>query len=62
MSIEISNFIDGKRVAAADGRTTDLIDPSTGDHVVEVASVRNVPDHFALIACRRVKCNYVGPR
>jgi betaine-aldehyde dehydrogenase len=31
MSIEISNFIDGKRVAAADGRTTDLIDPSTGE-------------------------------
>jgi len=29
MSIEISNFIGGKRAAAADGRTTDLIDPST---------------------------------
>ena len=31
MSIEISNFIDGERAAAADGRTTDLIDPSTGE-------------------------------
>ncbi len=31
MSIEINNFIDGERAAAADGRTTDLIDPSTGE-------------------------------
>ena len=31
MSTEISNFIHGKRVAAADGQTTDLIDPSTGE-------------------------------
>ena len=31
MSIEISNFIDGERAAPADGRTTDLIDPSTGE-------------------------------
>jgi len=31
MSTEISNFIGGKRVAAADGQTTDLVDPSTGD-------------------------------
>jgi betaine-aldehyde dehydrogenase len=31
MSQEISNFIHGKRVAAADGQTTDLVDPSTGD-------------------------------
>ena len=27
----ISNFIHGQKVAAADGRTTDLIDPSTGE-------------------------------
>ena len=28
---EIANFIHGKRVAAADGQTTDLVDPSTGE-------------------------------
>jgi betaine-aldehyde dehydrogenase len=28
---DISNFIHGKRVAAADGATTDLINPSTGE-------------------------------
>jgi betaine-aldehyde dehydrogenase len=28
---EITNFINGARVAAADGRTSDLVDPSTGD-------------------------------
>ena len=28
---EIANFIHGKRVAAASGETTDLVDPSTGD-------------------------------
>ena len=31
MSQEISNFIHGKRVAAADGQTTDVVDPSTGE-------------------------------
>jgi betaine-aldehyde dehydrogenase len=31
MSQEISNFIHGKRVAAAGGETTDLVDPSTGE-------------------------------
>jgi betaine-aldehyde dehydrogenase len=29
--MEIANFIHGKRVAAADGQTSDLVDPSTGD-------------------------------
>jgi len=28
---EITNFINGARVAAADGRTSELVDPSTGD-------------------------------
>ena len=28
---EIANFIHGKRVAAASGETTDLVDPSTGE-------------------------------
>ena len=28
---EITNFIHGKRVAAASGETTELIDPSTGE-------------------------------
>jgi betaine-aldehyde dehydrogenase len=28
--MEIANFIGGKRVAAADGQTTDLVDPSSG--------------------------------
>jgi betaine-aldehyde dehydrogenase len=31
MSHEISNFIHGKRVAAADGQTLDIVDPSTGE-------------------------------
>ena len=31
MSQEISNFIHGKRVAAADGQTLDVVDPSTGE-------------------------------
>jgi len=31
MATEITNFIHGERVAAADGRTTELIDPSTGE-------------------------------
>ncbi len=31
MSTEIANFIHGERLAAADGRTSELIDPSTGD-------------------------------
>jgi betaine-aldehyde dehydrogenase len=31
MSQEISNFIHGKRVAAADGQTLDIVDPSTGE-------------------------------
>ncbi len=31
MTTEITNFIDGKRAPAADGRTSDLIDPSTGE-------------------------------
>jgi betaine-aldehyde dehydrogenase len=31
MTAEIANFIHGKRVAAADGQTSELIDPSTGD-------------------------------
>jgi betaine-aldehyde dehydrogenase len=31
MSPQVQNFIGGKRVDAADGRTTDILDPSTGD-------------------------------
>ncbi|HEX5782306.1 MAG TPA: gamma-aminobutyraldehyde dehydrogenase [Solirubrobacteraceae bacterium] len=31
MTVEISNFIHGKRVAAAGGETAELIDPSTGE-------------------------------
>ena len=31
MTRQVQNFIDGKLVDAADGRTTDLIDPSTGE-------------------------------
>jgi betaine-aldehyde dehydrogenase len=31
MTIELTNFIHGERVAAADGRTTDIVDPSTGE-------------------------------
>ena len=31
MTAEITNFIHGERVAAADGQTTELVDPSTGE-------------------------------
>jgi betaine-aldehyde dehydrogenase len=31
MTAQVSNFIHGKRVDAADGQTRDLVDPSTGD-------------------------------
>ena len=31
MTTPLSNFIHGERVAAADGETSDLVDPSTGD-------------------------------
>jgi betaine-aldehyde dehydrogenase len=31
MTVEISNFIHGKRVAAAGGETAELVDPSTGE-------------------------------
>ena len=30
MSVEVQNLVDGKRVATADGRTSELIDPTTG--------------------------------
>ena len=39
MTTELSNFIHGERVAAADGRTTDLVDPSTGEVVRHRAAV-----------------------
>ena len=31
MSREITNFINGQHVSAANGETTDLVDPSTGE-------------------------------
>ena len=31
VTTEISNFINGKQVSAANGETTELIDPSTGE-------------------------------
>jgi betaine-aldehyde dehydrogenase len=34
---EITNFINGERAAAADGRTTDLIDPSSGEKYATAA-------------------------
>ncbi len=34
---EVSNFINGERVSAAEGRTTDLIDPSTGERYATAA-------------------------
>jgi betaine-aldehyde dehydrogenase len=37
VTTEISNFIHGERVAAADGRTSDLIDPSTGEKYATAA-------------------------
>jgi betaine-aldehyde dehydrogenase len=37
VTTEISNFIHGERVAAADGRTSDLVDPSTGEKYATAA-------------------------
>ena len=37
VTTEISNFIHGERVAAADGRTSDLVDPSTGERYATAA-------------------------
>jgi betaine-aldehyde dehydrogenase len=37
MATEITNFIHGERVAAADGRTTEVIDPSTGEAYASAA-------------------------
>lgn len=34
---EVSNFINGERVSAAEGCTTDLIDPSTGEKYATAA-------------------------
>ena len=31
MTTELSNFIHGEHVAAADGRTADIVDPSSGE-------------------------------
>ena len=39
----LTNFVDGKAVPAADGRTTDLIDPSTGE-VFASAPLSSQPD------------------
>src|SRR3954467_15440923 len=49
MSSEITNFIHGERVAAADGATTDLVDPSTGE-VFATAALSRQADVDA--ACR----------
>jgi betaine-aldehyde dehydrogenase len=43
MTTELSNFIHGERVAAAEGRTSDIIDPSTGE-AYATAPVSGEPD------------------
>jgi betaine-aldehyde dehydrogenase len=43
MSREITNFINGKHVSAANGETTELVDPSTGD-VFATAALSREPD------------------
>src|SRR6185436_7245659 len=40
MSIAITNFIHGERVAAANGETTELVDPSTGEAYANAALSR----------------------
>ena len=53
MSVELSNFIHGERVDAADGRTTELIDPSTGE-VYATAPLSSEADVYAaLVAAER---------
>jgi betaine-aldehyde dehydrogenase len=53
MATEITNFIHGERVAAADGRTTDLIDPSTGDAYATAALSSEVDIDAAFSAAER---------
>ena len=49
---EISNFIHGKRVAAADGATTDLINPSTGEVFATAPLSRQADIDAAFQDCR----------
>ena len=53
MATEITNFIHGERVAAADGRTTDLIDPSTGEAYATAALSSEVDIDAAFSAAER---------
>jgi betaine-aldehyde dehydrogenase len=53
MATEITNFIHGERVAAADGRTTDLIDPSTGQAYATAALSSEVDIDAAFSAAER---------
>ena len=53
MTSEVTNFIHGERVAAADGRTTDLIDPSTGETYASAALSGDVDIDAAFQAAER---------
>jgi betaine-aldehyde dehydrogenase len=53
MATEITNFIHGERVAAADGRTTDLIDPSTGEAYATAALSSEIDIDAAFSAAER---------
>ncbi len=53
MSREITNFINGKHVAAANGETTELIDPSTGDVFATAALSREADVDAAFTSAER---------
>src|SRR5690242_14157387 len=48
MSRVLANFVNGQQVPAADGRTTDLVDPSTGE-VFGSAPLSGPPDVDAAV-------------
>jgi betaine-aldehyde dehydrogenase len=53
MSREITNFINGKHVAAANGETTELVDPSTGDVFANAALSREADVDAAFTSAER---------
>jgi betaine-aldehyde dehydrogenase len=53
MATEITNFIHGERVAAADGRTTEIVDPSTGEAYATAALSSEADIDAAFTAAER---------
>jgi hypothetical protein len=51
--MEIANFIHGRKVEAADGQTTDVVDPSTGEAYARAALSREADVDAAFRDCAR---------